>query len=145
MRLVKILAICLATTLVGCASGPKHKDMASTIPAISAEQGRIYFFRSSSMVGAAIQPKIKLNGEEVGSSVPGGFFYVDSKAGNQEVSTSTEAENKLTFVLATGETKYVQTKISFGVMVGRVAPVLVSAEAANAELPDLGYTGGPKK
>jgi hypothetical protein len=141
MRSIKILIISLAITLVGCASGVKQKDMVASIPTLKADQGRIYFFRSASMLGAAIQPNIKLDGVVVGESVPGGFFYVDSNSGNHEVSTATEVENKLTFTLDKGEVKYVQTKISFGFMVGHVAPELVSEADANKELPDLSYTG----
>jgi hypothetical protein len=47
-----------------------------------------------------------------------GFFYVDTAPGKHEVSTSTEAENKLTFVLEKGEVKYVK-------------------------MPDLSYIGEP--
>lgn len=141
MRLIKLLIVSLVVGLVGCASGVKHKDMAASIPALKADQGRVYFFRSASMVGAAVQPDIKLDGAVVGESKPGGFFFVDSAVGNHVVSTSTEAENKLTFTLDKGEIKYIQTTISFGFMVGRVIPTLVSAADAQKELPDLSYTG----
>ena len=71
------LAVC-ALALTGCAAtGTKYSDMAASIPAAKSSEGRIYFFRSSSFVGAAIQPDIKLNGQVVGTSKPGGFFYVD--------------------------------------------------------------------
>jgi hypothetical protein len=106
-----------------------------------AEQGRIYFLRSASMFGAAMRPAIKLNGAAVRDSVPGGFFYVDSKSGNQEVMCSTEADNKLTFTLDKGEVKYVKTSVSMGLFVGRVVPELISKEEAEKELADLSYTG----
>jgi len=145
MRFIKFLIVSLVITLVGCASGVKHKDMASSIPSLNADQGRIYFYRSSSMLGAAIQPNIKLDGTVVGESIPGGFFYVDSPAGKHETSTATETENKLTFTLDKGEVKYVQTKIGFGLFVGHIIPELVSEADAKKELPDLSYTGAPKK
>ncbi len=136
-----LTAIGVVIAMTGCASGIKHKDMESTIPALQADKGRIYFFRSSSMLGAAIQPSVLLDGKKVGDSKPGGFFFVDSDSGNHEVSTSTEVEKKLTFTLDKGEAKYVQTSVGLGFIVYRVYPELVNAEKARQELPDLSYTG----
>jgi hypothetical protein len=141
MKLTKLILIAAALILTGCASGVKHKDMAAAIPSMKADQGRVYFLRSSSMVGAAIQPEIKMDGAVVGQSQPGGFFFVDAKPGSHEVMTTTEVEKKLTFTLDRGEVKYVKTTIGFGLVAGRVIPELVSAEEANKELPDLSYTG----
>ena|SRR6478672_7670816 len=141
MRFIRLALVVLALALTGCASGVKHKDMASAIPALKADSGRVYFFRSASIVGAAMQPSILLDGTVVGESKPGGFFFVDATAGNHQVSTSTEVEKKVTFTLAPGETKYVKTSIGLGVLVGRIVPELVSAADAQQELPDLSYTG----
>jgi hypothetical protein len=133
--------IAVVLVLSGCATGVKHKDMASAIPSLKPDQGRVYFFRSASMFGAAIQPEIRMDGAVVGTSQPGGFFFVDAQPGNHEVITTTEVERRLTFVLAQGETKYVKTTIGLGIMVGRVVPELVSAAEAASELSDLSYTG----
>ena len=141
MRFTGIGIIILAISLGGCASGIKHSDMEASIPTIQADQGRIYFMRSASVLGAAIQPAIRLDGTEVGTSKPGGFFYVDIKPGNHEVMCSTEAERKLTFTLDKGEIKYVRTSIGMGFIAGHVIPELVGKEEAQKELPDLSYTG----
>ncbi len=115
--------------------------MQASIPAVQADKGRIYFLRSASMFGAAIQPDIMLDGKKVGESKPGGFFFVDSNVGNHEVSTTTEVEKKLTFTLEKGEIKYVKTSPSFGALVGRIVPELISASEAEKELSDLSFTG----
>ncbi len=141
MNFIKTGIIFLIIVLSGCASGVKHKDMAASIPTLQEDHGRIYFYRSASMIGAAVQPSIKLNGAEVGESKPGGFFFVDAKAGNQEVMCSTEVDKKLTFTLEKGEVKYVRTSVGMGLLVYRVAPELVSKEEAQKELPDLSFTG----
>jgi hypothetical protein len=141
MRILRIGILALAIALTGCASGIKHKDMTTSIPTLKSDQGRIYFIRSASMIGAAVQPVIKLDGKEVGESKPGGFFYVDSKPGNHEVMCSTEVDKKLTFTLDNGEVKYVKTSVGLGLVVGRVIPELVSSDEALKELPDLSYTG----
>lgn len=146
MKISALALIALVATLTGCAaSGPTHKSMESSIPALTADQGRVYFYRPSSMVGAAVQPNITLDGAVVGESKPGGFFYVDAKPGSHEAAASTEAENKLTFVLDKGETKYVRTKVNMGFMVGRVVPELVGADEAKKEIAETSYTGQAAK
>jgi hypothetical protein len=105
----------------------------------------VYFLRSSSMLGAAVQPNIYLDGAVVGESKPGSFFYVDTKPGSHEARTSTETTNKVTFVLDKGETKYVRTKVQMGLMVGHVVPELISADEANKELGELRFSGAPAK
>lgn len=127
----------------GCATGIKHEQMASSIPSLKAGEGRVYFFRSGSMVGAAVQPEIRLNGQVVGQSKPGGFFYVDRPAGNFVASTSTETEKTLSFTLQPGETKYVRSSPSIGLLVGRIVLEPETPEKAKAELRDLSYTGTP--
>ena len=141
MRIFRAGLVVLAILLSGCASGIKHKDMAASIPSLKSDQGRIYFLRSASMIGAAVQPSITLDGNKVGDSMPGGFFYVDSNPGDHEVVCTTEVDKKLTFTLDKGEVKYVKTSIGFGLLVGRVIPSLMTEEDAQQALPDLSYTG----
>lgn len=135
------LAAAAAALGSGCATGVKHSDMAAGMPSLKAGEGRIYFFRSSSMMGAAVQPEIRLNGQKVGESKPGGFFYVDRPAGNHVASTSTETEKTVSFTLQPGETKYIRSSVSMGLMVGRIVLELESPEKARAELGSLSYTG----
>lgn len=142
LRFAKTAVIAVgALMLVACASGPTYKDMSSTIPALKSDQGRIYFYRENSMLGAAIQPDIHLNGDVVGSSQPGGFFYVDRPAGNYEATCSTEVERKATFTLANGEEKYIKTSVSMGFAAGHVTPELVDNATGQAALPDMHYIG----
>jgi hypothetical protein len=77
----------------------------------------------------------------VGTSKPGGFFFVDRPAGNYSAAASTETEKTLSFVLDAGETKYLRTSPAFGLLVGRVVIDLETPEKARAELPSLSYTG----
>ncbi|WP_024973066.1 DUF2846 domain-containing protein [Ralstonia pickettii] len=132
-------AIGVTVLIAGCASGVKYSEMASSIPTLKQDQGRVYFFRSSSLIGAALQPDIKLNSEVIGQSKPGGFFFVDRPAGKYVVSTATETEKTLSFALDAGETKYVRTSPSLGLIVGRVVPELETPEKAQAELPSLSF------
>ncbi|HEX7908601.1 MAG TPA: DUF2846 domain-containing protein [Paraburkholderia sp.] len=127
--------------LAACASGPTFHDVAGSIPTLDANLGRLYFLRSASVLGAAIQPEIRLNGQVVGRSTPGGFFYVDEPPGTYTVVTTTEVERKISFDLTAGQTRYVRTAVGFGVLVGHVTPSLVWPDSAEAEIQDLHYTG----
>jgi len=140
MKNFALVAFTSFLLLTGCATGPKHSEVASSIPALKADQGRVYFYRTAIM-GAAVQPDVRLNGTVVGSAVPGGFFFVDQAPGACEVSTSTEVEKKLTFTLAAGDTRYVRLNMNFGLLVGRVVPELAPAAEATKEIADLSYAG----
>ena len=145
MKFVSLAAVAAAVVLTGCAAtGPKFAQQEAAMPKLAAEQGRVYFYRVDSFVGGAVRPSVKMDGAVVGESTPGGYFFVDAAAGSHEASTSTEATNKVTFVLDKGEIKYVRTKVQMGLMVGHVIPELVSAEDAQKELPSLSYTGAAK-
>lgn len=142
-KLRKIVLAGMSTLLVaGCATGPQYKDVAASIPTLAADHGRVYFFRSESFGGAMIQPEIKLNEQVVGRSVSGGFFYVDEPPGSYTVSTKTEVTRSVDFTLHAGETKYVRTSISMGVLVGHITPSLDDPETAPKEIESLKYTGG---
>ena len=130
-----------ALLLGGCAaSGPKHADISGAIDPVDPDMGRIYFYRDS-FLGFAIQPEIRLNGDVVGKSTPGGFFFVDRRPGKYVVSSATEVENSIEFRLEAGQTRYVRTYMSLGVLVGRIQIHLVDPVQAVANLGDLSYTG----
>jgi hypothetical protein len=144
MKLYRTLLLSTGAALLaaGCASGPQYKDMASSIPTLASDHGRVYFFREASFGGAAIQPEIKLNDQVVGHSIPGGFFYVDEMPGQYTVATSTEVKRTVTFTLHAGETKYVRTTITMGLLVGHISPSLDDPETAPQVIESLKYTGG---
>ena len=142
LRLGLVLSAVLLAT--GCATGPKFAELDAKTPTLKPTEGRVYFYRSSSMVGAAVQPDIRLNGAVVGTSKPGGYFYVDRPAGSYVASTATETEKTASFTLDAGETKYLKTAPSFGVLVGRVVVTIESPSSAKTELAALSYTGATK-
>ena len=144
LRTLSIVAIIGSTLLSACASsGPKFAEMTTAMSAAAkAGTGRIYFYRTT-VLGAAVQPEVRLNGEVVGKAVPNGFFFADRPAGNYEVSTSTEVERKLTFTLEANQVKYVRLNISMGFFVGHVYGELVDEPKGSAEIADTHYIGPP--
>jgi hypothetical protein len=137
-------AVIAAIALAACATGgPKHAEMRSTIAPPDADRGRIFFYRDTSPAGFAVQPEIRLNGAPVGRSVPGSFFFVDRAPGHYVVAVATEVENTTTLELRAGESRYVKTSISMGIMVGRVTPTVVDPVQGESDLADLTYIGVP--
>jgi len=125
----------------GCATtGPTYSEMQSTMPSQNPETGRIYIYRATA-IGAAVQPAVYVNDEEVGNAVPHGFFYVDRPPGNYEIKTSTEVKRTLSLNMDPGETCYVRLNISLGFFVGHVYPELVERNVGESEIMDCHYLG----
>jgi uncharacterized protein DUF2846 len=135
-----LVAGILLLLLAACASGPQFSQIQDNLPAASADNGRIFIYRST-ILGAAIQPSVKVNGEVVGSAVPRGFFYIDRPPGDYEISTITEVTRTLSLRLDAGQTRYVRLGISIGFFVGHVYPELVDDAVGLAELKELHYIG----
>lgn len=140
MRAVHTLALATLALFASCASGPKYAEVEGRIPELAPETGRVFFYRPSSL-GAAVQPAVELNGEEVGSAVPKGFFFVDRQPGDYVVRCSTEAKHELSFTLAAREVRYVKLVIQMGLFVGRVQPELVGPSEALEDLESMSYIG----
>jgi hypothetical protein len=125
--------VCIALFFNGCASGTQFSTAQSAFPPLGQDLGRVFFYRNS-ILGAAIQPDVKLNGVTVGSAKPKGFFFVDRPAGPYKVETSTEVTRTLSFSLDKNQTRYVRLNISMGFFAGHVYPELVDVTTAEKEL-----------
>lgn len=137
--LLFVAAVCLV--LGACAtSGPKFSEARPFAAAPAAGDGRIYVYRTA-VLGMAVQPEVRINGEVVGTATPSGYFYVDRKPGNYEITTTTEVERKLSLTLDKDQTRYVRLGISMGFFVGHVYPELVDTDVGVKELQELRYTG----
>lgn len=133
--------IFIFAVMSGCASGPKFKDVQSSFAPAKPDTGRVYFYRPGKMFGAGIQPKVWLNGEVIGESTPGGFFYVDQEPGDCKVSMTSEVEKALTFTIDKGQTRYVRLSVGLGVIVYRVYPELKDESEALPEIQSMSYIG----
>ncbi|BEP39986.1 DUF2846 domain-containing protein [Variovorax sp. V15] len=134
-----VLLAVLAAGLFGCsASGPRFSEMAGSMPSLGENEGRIYFYRNS-ILGAAIQPDVAVNGQVVGTSRPNSFFYIDRPAGTYRATARTEAEGTIDVVLRPKQTAYVLMSISMGLLVGRPEFQRVSEAEGRKELQSLAY------
>lgn len=128
--------------LQGCAAtGPKSTEMTAALNMVPDGYGRIVFYRTNSVVGAAVQPDIRLDGQVVGQSKPGGFFYVDASPGKHVATASTEATANLEVHVMPGQTHYVRSAIGMGLLVGRVILTVEGMIVAKGDLSSLSYTG----
>jgi hypothetical protein len=127
--------------LASCASPRGLDEPAFQIPALKPGLGRVYFIRAGEYVGAAVQPEIRMNNEVVARSVPGGFTFVDRPPGKYAVTTATEVENAVTFQLAAGESKYIKTAVTPGILIGHITPTLEFPEQGQSDISRLRYVG----
>src|SRR5262249_29863447 len=140
-RRAGLVALFLSLALGACASGPTYSEMQTSIPALAPDLGRIYVYRAT-VVGAAVQPSVLVNGTVAGNAKPLGFFYVDGPAGDYTISATTEVTRTLTLGLVAGQTRYVRLAMSLGFFVGHVSPELVDDARGAADISTLHYTGG---
>jgi len=138
--ITKLFAMLSLIAILGCATGAPYSEIEDTIPELGTDRGRIYLYRKSAF-GAALQPKVFLNGEEIGKSVAQGFFFVDRAPGNYEIKTSTEVKRTLSLTLDAGQVRFVRFGVSMGFFVGHVFPELVDNDAGNSEIQKCKYTG----
>ena len=141
--LATLCVVAAVALFSGCATGPKFSEASSTLPPLAPDKGRLFIYRTT-ILGAAIQPDVRVNGDVVGSAKPKGFFIVDRPAGQYQVSSSTEVTRNLSLTLANGQTRYVRLDISMGFLVAHVFPKLVEAAEGEKELAGCSFTGGGK-
>jgi len=139
--LVGLLITSLPLLLLGCATGKNFAEMRQSIPPLSPDQGRIFIYRTA-VLGAAVQPSVKVNDQVVGAAVPQGFFYVDRPPGEYRVSTETEVLRTLSLTLEPGQVRYVKLGISMGFFVGHVYPELVEDAVGQSEIAGCRYASG---
>ena len=122
---------CLAAFAVGCASGTKFSEYRASAPPVPEGYGRVWFYRPSAM-GAVVQPDVKLDDQVVGSAVPHGFFHVEIKPGEHQVSAATEWKHQKPITVTTNGDSYMRRNMMIGLFVGHVIPeVMPEAKATN--------------
>ena len=71
------------------------------------------------------------------------FFFVDRPPGDYTASASTEVTRSAMFHLSAGETKYITTALTRGILIGHVLPVLEYPEQGQSEVRQSRYIGPP--
>lgn len=108
------------------------------VPSPLAEgRGRIYFYRLGNLWGAMLYPKVRLDGEVVGKTIAGRYFFKDVDPGTHEITIKTEVARKLTLPVAAGETRYVKVSVGMGWLIGRFRLEAIAFETAREEVRNL--------
>ena len=84
------------------------------------ETAGVYVYRDNSHFGAALKKSVWIDGECVGETAKGVFFYQEVE-GNKEHTLSTESEfspNDLVLYLESGKLYFIRQFIKFGAFVG---------------------------
>jgi hypothetical protein len=149
MKTKLIFGAIALSVLSGCATVPTADKAESTKLKQFAEPAEgmagVYVYRDNSSVGAALKKDVYINGDCVGETAPGVFFY-QQVSGNQEHTISTESEfsaNDLTLYTEEGRNYFVQQYIKLGVFVGGAALEQVEEQTGKAEVTktDLAIQG----
>ena len=119
-----IFPVLVASLFVGCASVPKVDQQLSqkTKELTAPQEGKagLYVYRSNNIVGSALKKDIWVDGECLGETARGVYFYKEVE-GNQNHTVSTESEfspNHLKIEAQSGKNYFIQQYIKPSVFVG---------------------------
>jgi hypothetical protein len=146
---VMLLAACTA------AHQPRYGDIAATVPPMSADRARLYFYRDYEPYESLTRPYIFLNGQASAVSEPGGVLYRDVPPGNYLVAVDSYGlypHQAKTVAVKGGETYYIKIESLRTWASGggdndyerdTFVAVLVDPEGARQEMSDLKFLGSP--
>lgn len=119
-RMTHKLMLAAFILLDGCATGPSLQESQASVPRVPVDRGRIYFYRTNSPFGSAIQPSVRLDGLVVGDAVPGGVFFCNVVPGRYTASVESEVEKSVDVDVAAGESAYVKMDWGMGWLFARI-------------------------
>lgn len=141
-KLFFLLVVLSAFLTTGCAvpqasvSATEYSKQFNTPPD---NKSGLYIYRSNTPFGAALKKDIWVNGECVGESAYGVFFYYEVP-GDQEYTIATESEfspNEINLSVSKGLNYFIKQYIKLGVFVGGANVKLVDPEVAKKEISGL--------
>ena len=143
-----LFTLLLSLGFVGCASVPKADQNASAaVKQLNAPQegnAGIYVYRSASVKGAALKKDVWADGECLGETSRGVFFYKEV-VGNQKHTISTESElspNHLDIETEVGKQYFVQQFIKIGTFVAGKNLKLVDEQTGKKAISEYAFAQG---
>ena len=97
----------------------------------------VHFYRTKSLFGAVIRPKLSMNGNPISTIKRNWRKTITVPAGTHIFSAETEATKKIELQVEAGKQYYVRCSIGFGFLVGRIKFTLVDAEKAKQQMKGL--------
>lgn len=89
------------------------------IPAPPPGKGQIVFYRTGTIMGAAMGCAVNENGQKISSLGAGRYFILVTDPGRHEYTVKSEAKDSLALEVEADETQYAMCRIKMGVMAGR--------------------------
>lgn len=139
---MRLLLLSLAFIAACSSTSNGRADFEAKATPLAEGKGRVYVFRKSKFGGGAIRPSVKLDGIPVGKSSSGTYFYFDRAPGEYSMSCSVITKHTIRFTLKAGETKYIETRTTMGVVAGHVRPGIVTHKQGAAAASKCKYTPG---
>lgn len=150
MKKVLLSAGIAISILSGCASvpmgSPEDTKQAKEFNAPKDGTAGVYIFRKNTVVGAALKKDVWIDGECVGETAKGVFFYREVE-GDKEHTVSTESEfspNDLVVNTKSGELYFIQQYIKVGAFVGGAGLEQYETEKGKQEVSKLKLAKGGK-
>ncbi|MDX5377812.1 MAG: DUF2846 domain-containing protein [Halomonas sp.] len=144
MKLLKTTAaMAVLALMTGCASvnmaSQQESSQAKQFEAPEEGMAGVYVFRKQSPFGAALKKDIWIDGECIGESARGVFFYHQVEGGQEhEVATESEfSPNTLSLMTESGNNYFVEQYIKIGAFVGGANLRLVDEEQGMEEVSKL--------
>lgn len=107
------LSLLLAGTAIAGDKAPVR------IPPPPAGKGQIVFYRTGTIMGAAMGCAVNEKGQKISSLGSGRYFILVTDPGRHEYTVKSEAKDVLALQVEDGETQYAMCKIKMGIMAGR--------------------------
>ncbi|KPF93581.1 hypothetical protein IP81_02310 [Novosphingobium sp. AAP83] len=108
-----------ALSLLYAAPVSAASDAPVVIPAPPAGKGQIVFYRTGTIMGAAMGCAVNEGGQKISSLGAGRYFVLVTEPGRHEYTVKSEAKDMLALEVESGETQYAMCKIKMGIMAGR--------------------------
>lgn len=89
------------------------------IPPPPPGKGQIVFYRTGTIMGAAMGCAVNEKGQKISSLGSGRYFILVADPGRHEYMVKSEAKDVLALEVEDGETQYAMCKIKMGIMAGR--------------------------
>ena len=119
LKTIKKIMPLAALSLLNAAPASAAADAPVVIPAPPAGKGQIVFYRTGTIMGAAMGCGVNIGTERISALGAGKYFILNLAPGAYEFNAKSEAKDVLNLEVEPGETYHVKCTIRMGLMSGR--------------------------